>query len=88
MYESAADALVGLVSGREIERADLPWEIKTSGNLLSMKNGIDYFFVEVTFSDGVQYGIHGYGKEAEELQQRARELQSGARRMIAPVIMH
>jgi hypothetical protein len=32
-----------------------------------MKNGIEYFFVEVTCDDSTQYGIQAYGEEAIEL---------------------
>jgi hypothetical protein len=32
-----------------------------------MKNGMEYFFVEVTCSDGTQYGLQAYGEEASEL---------------------
>ena len=32
-----------------------------------MINGLKYYFVEVTCSDGIQYGIQAYGDEAEDL---------------------
>jgi hypothetical protein len=35
------------------------------------KNGIQYFFVEVTCSDGTQYGLQAYGEEANELYKEA-----------------
>ena len=88
MYRSAADALVGLLGGREAEMTKHAWKLKTTEHLLKMRNGIDYFFVEVTFSNGTQYGIHAYGEEAEELQNQARALQSGGERCLVPVMMH
>jgi hypothetical protein len=30
-----------------------------------MKNGMEYFFVEVTCSDGTQYGLQAYGEASE-----------------------
>jgi hypothetical protein len=32
-----------------------------------MRNGIEYCFVEVTCSDGTQYGLQAYGEEANQL---------------------
>jgi hypothetical protein len=32
-----------------------------------MRNGMEYFFVEVTCSDGTQYELQAYGEEANEL---------------------
>jgi hypothetical protein len=40
---------------------------KTSKDVSYMKNGMEYFFVEVTCSDGTQYGLQAYGEEANEL---------------------
>ena len=36
-----------------------------------MKNGIEYWFVEVTYSDGTQYGLQAYGEEANQLYKEA-----------------
>ena len=32
-----------------------------------MNNGIEYYYVEVTCKDGIQYGIQGFGEEAVAL---------------------
>jgi hypothetical protein len=32
-----------------------------------MGNGVEYYFVEVTCNDGIQYGIQAYGDEARAL---------------------
>src|SRR5688572_26720785 len=40
---------------------------KTSEDVSYMRNGMEYFFVEVTCSDGTQYGLQAYGEEANEL---------------------
>jgi hypothetical protein len=40
---------------------------KTSRDVTYAKNGMEYFFVEVTCSDGTQYGLQAYGEEASEL---------------------
>ena len=29
-----------------------------------LDNGVEHYFVEVTSSDGIQYGLQAYGKEA------------------------
>ena len=44
---------------------------KTSKDISYMKNGIQYFFVEVTCSDGIQYGLQAYGEEANDLYKEA-----------------
>ena len=35
---------------------------KTSSEISYMRNGIEYCFVEVTCSDGTQYGLQAYGE--------------------------
>lgn len=37
---------------------------KWSGHVKTMNNGIEYYFVEVTCNDGIQYGIQAFGEEA------------------------
>jgi hypothetical protein len=44
---------------------------KASKNISYAKNGIQYFFVEVTCSDGTQYGLQAYGEEANGLYKEA-----------------
>ena len=44
---------------------------KTSSEISYMRNGIEYCFVEVTCSDGTQYGLQAYGEEAKELYKEA-----------------
>jgi hypothetical protein len=38
-----------------------------------MTNGLKYYSVEVTCSDGIQYGIQAYGDEAEDLYKEAHK---------------
>jgi hypothetical protein len=38
-----------------------------SNKIKLVKNGIEYYFVEVTSKNGIQYGIHAFGAEALEL---------------------
>lgn len=33
-------------------------------NLRKLDNGVEHYFVEVTCSDGIQYGLQAYGDEA------------------------
>ena len=86
MYKNAADALSGLVSGREKEVSRLPWRIEMSDRHSKMDNGIDYFYVEVTFGNGVQYGIPAYGDEACELRERALMLKGAAETLLQPLL--
>ena len=44
-------------------------EITTS--LLHLANGIEYSFVEVAISNGMQYGLQAYGNEALRLNKVA-----------------
>lgn len=46
---------------------------KISDKITYMTNGLKYYFVEVTCSDGIQYGIQAYGDEAEDLYKEARK---------------
>jgi hypothetical protein len=39
-----------------------------------LTNGLPYFFVEVTWEDGSQYGIPAYGEEAIELHKEATRM--------------
>ena len=70
-YLSAADALKGLISGQEGEVSRLPWKMRMTDRPSLLENGIDYFFVEVNFGNGSQYGIPAYGDEARELREQA-----------------
>jgi hypothetical protein len=63
VYASPKDALVHLLEAKE----DLNKITRTSPGILKLKNGIKYFQVEVTSSNGAQYGIAAYDEEAEEL---------------------
>ena len=44
---------------------------KTSKDIFYMRNGIEYCFIEVTCSNGTQYGLQAYGEEAKELYREA-----------------
>jgi hypothetical protein len=65
VYDSSIDALHELLSSYQIT------EISTS--LTHLINGIEYSFVEITCSDGIQYGLQAYGQEALELNRVALE---------------
>ena len=87
MYRNAADALTGLVSGMEREVARLPWKLEMSERHSKMENGIEYFYVKVTFGNGVQYGIPAYGDEAQELRDRALMLKSAEESILRPLVV-
>jgi hypothetical protein len=65
VYDSSIDALHDLLRSCQIT------EISTS--LSYLINGIEYTFVEITCSDGIQYGLQAYGQEALELNRVAVE---------------
>ena len=58
-YGSSIDALHDLQNSCQIA------EINPS--LSHLDNGVAYSFVEVTCSDGIQYGLQAFGNEALEL---------------------
>ena len=65
VYGSSVDALHDLLSSCQIT------EITTS--LSHLTNGIECSFVEITCSDGNQFGLQAYGKESLELNRVAVE---------------
>jgi hypothetical protein len=65
-YGNSIDALHDLRSSNNIT--------KISTSLRVLENGIEYSFVEVTCSDGIQYGLQAYGNEAIELNKVAQEI--------------
>ena len=64
-YGSSIDAPNDLKNSCQIT------DITTS--LLHLANGTEYSFVEVTCSDGTQYGLQAYGNEALELNRVASQ---------------
>lgn len=62
-YGSSIDALDDLRGSCEI--TDI------TSSLSHLANGIEYSFVEITCSDGIQYGLQAYGNEALELNRAA-----------------
>jgi len=70
--KTPVDALRELVTGRYEETRGLPWSItKLSMGKTIMSNGIDYCFAEVSFPNGIQYGIEAFGDEAVALRKEA-----------------
>jgi hypothetical protein len=75
-YESSIEALqqllhLGALDGKANDKREnriANCQItKTSKDVFYMRNGIEYCFIEVTCSDGTQYGLQAYGEEAKEL---------------------
>jgi hypothetical protein len=62
-YGSSIDALNELRNSCQI--ADI------SASLSHLANGVAYSFIEVTCSNGTQYGLQAYGNEALELHRVA-----------------
>jgi hypothetical protein len=64
-YGSSIEALDDLLTTNHVT------DISTSLSYLT--NGMEYSFVEVTCSDGIQYGLQAYGIEALELNRLAAD---------------
>jgi hypothetical protein len=62
-YGSSIDALHDLQNSCQIT--------EITASLSHLANGIEYSFVEVGCSDGIQYGLQAYGNEALELNREA-----------------
>lgn len=65
-FGSSIEALQVLQSSNDIT------DISTS--LAILANGIEYTFVEITCSDGVQYGLQAFGNEALALNKAAHKI--------------
>lgn len=66
------DALRDLLAGKYDETKRLSWTItRLTDPSVRLPNGIPYCFTEVTFSDGSQYGMEGFGDDAMKLYQKS-----------------
>jgi hypothetical protein len=65
-YGSSIEALHNLRSSNNIT--------KIATSLSVLQNGIEYSFVEVTCSDGIEYGLQAYGNEALALNKAAHKI--------------
>jgi hypothetical protein len=84
LYYNSIDALQQLLDSRFKKRdkveedgctnKKISFQItKISDKIGYMSNGLKYYFVEVTCSNGIQYGIQAYGDEAEDLYKEAHK---------------
>lgn len=65
MLSGPSQALTKLLRGEGVEGKGRI--TNSSRDMKTLRNGIRYFSVEVSFEDGVQYGITAYDEEAVEL---------------------
>jgi hypothetical protein len=65
-YGSSIEVLHNLRSSNNIT--------KIATSLSVLQNGIEYSFVEVTCSDGIEYGLQAYGNEALALNKAAHKI--------------
>lgn len=65
----ALRALLRLSDGEESKRGKIT---KFSTMIHTSREGLDYYFVEVTGSNGCRYVIQAYGEEADGLQKETR----------------
>jgi hypothetical protein len=72
MYTGVIDAFEEVVSGKgEGNLGSSCRLIRISKDNVTLGNGMEYCFVEITCSNGIQYGIEAFGEEAMELRRRA-----------------
>jgi hypothetical protein len=76
---SSIDALYDLQSSNDIT------DVSTS--LAILQNGIEYTFVEVTCSDGIQYGTQAYENEALALNKAAHKIDPHEQELSAMLIL-
>jgi hypothetical protein len=52
------------------------------------REGLGYYFVEVTGSNGCRYGIQAYGEEAEGLQEetKSQNMNENSRQQLTPLL--
>ena len=87
MYRNASEALLGLVRGEERGTKGIQWKLTRLTEKGTLKNGIAHCYVEVTFANGLQFGISGYGDEAAELRKHASILASSDQRIALPPLI-
>jgi hypothetical protein len=66
------DALRDLLAGQYDETKKLSWTItRLTDPSVRLPNGIPYCFTEVTFADGSQFGMEGFGDDAMKLYEES-----------------
>jgi hypothetical protein len=87
MYRSAVDALQDLIRTKSDGSKVSCRVSRISRQNTRLINGIEYCSVQVSCTDGVQYGLEAYGQEALDLHREA----SQAKRpegMIPTMLLH
>ncbi len=59
-----------------------------SPNVQSMNNGIEYYVVEVTCIDGIQYGIQAFGQEAITLHEETMKMIQENQEIVSTDVYH
>ena len=68
-YENSTHALRELLSPSDGEEESISGKITKSSTMIhTSREGLDYYFVEVTGNNGCCYLIQAYGEEAQGLQ--------------------
>jgi glucose-6-phosphate isomerase len=83
MHErTATDAFKELVSGGIPEIRGLSYKVtRLSKEDARSMNGLKYCSVQVTFANGVEYGIEAFGEEGVELRKEAMSMKEMSERM-------
>lgn len=53
-----------------------------------MNNGIEYYIVEVTYMDGIQYGIQAFGEEAITLHEETMKMIQENQEIVSTDVYH
>lgn len=82
------DALRDLLAGKYDETRRLSWSItRLTDPSLRLPNGLPYCFTEVTFSDGSQYGMEGFGDEAMKLYEESLQYRKIGAKQSTPLLL-
>jgi len=82
------DALRDLLAGKYDETKRLSWSItRLTDPSVRLPNGLPYCFTEVTFSDGTQYGMEGFGDEAMKLYEEALQYRKIGAKQSTPLLL-
>jgi hypothetical protein len=87
MYSNASEALWALVQGEEVGTKDVQWRLTRLTDEGTLKNGVNHCHVEITFANGLQFGITCYGDEASELHKNASILAGYTQGNVLPPVI-
>ena len=88
-YANSTHALRALLELSEGEEESKRGKITKFSTMIHIsREGLGYYFVEVTGSNGCRYGIQAYGEEAEGLQDetKSQNKMENSRQQLTPLL--